>query len=287
MSLRPEPDILWHYTDANGMFGILGSRQFRFGDAGFLNDCTERVYGKEVVDRVFVEEIAAGDEDGLLSDLRKHVQVSRSSDRIFVCSFSATKECISQWQRYGVDGTGYCLGFDAKGLDALFDKDMINRVPMLYEEAEQKEYLRKKIRRGVDTYRRKVAIAAPEDRNRGINLYDAIFTAGDVDDAGLRLKNPFFADEQEWRYFERVDEDRLGDDDSDEEFAVRGAYVKPFMRFPRMPKRGTLTQLPVVDIVCGPRLDVDIAKPTVERLLQFYGHVNVNVERSALTSIWR
>ena len=269
------------------MVGIIESRRFRFGDAGFLNDRTERVYGRELLDAVFVEEIARGGDDGLLHDLRQHIQVTRSPDRLFVCSFSATKESISQWQRYGADGSGYCLGFDAKRLDELFDRDMIIRVPMLYSEDEQKDYLREKIRSGVEKYQKRAATAAPGDVNRGIGLYEAVFTASDVDDATLRLKNPFFSDEQEWRYFERLDEDRLADDDSDEEFAVRGVYVKPFLRFPRTRKRTRLGRLPLVAVVCGPRLDIDIARPTAERFLRFDGYFDVKVERSALASIWR
>lgn len=281
------PDVLWHYTDANGFFGIVKSRQLRFGDAGFLNDRTERVYGKNLLDAVFAEEISGGDPDGLLGELRKHVQVTRSPDRLFVCSFSATKESISQWQRYGAAGSGYCVGFDTKLLDAVFDNDMINREPMMYSVVEQKNYLRAKIRNGLETYRRKVAAASPADKNRGINVYDAIFTAGDVDDATLRLKNPFFEDEQEWQYVERIEEDDLQDDDSEEEFAVRGVYVKPYICFPRKPKRRSLSRLPIIGVVCGPRLDIDIAKPTADRFLCSQGYSGIKAEPSALASIWR
>jgi hypothetical protein len=279
------PEILWHYTDAPGLFGIVDSCRFRFGDAGFLNDRTERVYGKELIDKVFGEEIAAGDKDGLLNDLWKHVQLTLSPDRLFVCSFSATKESISQWQRYGGGGVGYCLGFDAKRLDELFDADAIHRVPMIYVEADQKEHLREKIRRGVEGYRQKAKSADPSDKNRGINVYDAIFTAADVANATLRLKNTFFGDEQEWRYFHPINEDELGGDDSEEEFATRGDYVKPFICFPR--KRKSLVRLPITAVVCGPRLDVDVAKPTVERFLRSRGYTGIIAERSALASIWR
>jgi hypothetical protein len=283
-----EPDILWHYTDAPGLFGIVDSCRFRFGDAGFLNDRTERVYGKELIDKVFTEEIAAGDEDGLLGDLWKHVRLTLSPDRLFVCSFSATKESISQWQRYGAGGVGYCLGFDAKRLDELFDSDAIHRVPMLYDEADQKEHLREKIRRGVEGYRQKAKSADPGDKNQGINVYDAIFTAADVASVTLRLKNPFFGDEQEWRYFHLIGEDELGDDDdSKEEFAIRGDYVKPFICFPQERKRKSLVRLPITGVVCGPRLDVDVAKPTVERFLRSRGYSGITAERSALAAIWR
>lgn len=281
------PDILWHYTDAHGLFGIVDSCRFRFGDAGFLNDRTERVYGKDLIDKVFAEEMAAGDEDGFLGDLWKHIQLLRSPDRLFVCSFSATKESISQWQRYGGGGMGYCLGFEAKRLDELFDPDAIHRVPILYDEADQKQHLREKIRRSLDGYRRKAESAALDDKDRGVTLYEAAFTAADVASVTLRLKNPFFNDEQEWRYFHQIDEDELGGDDSEQEFAIRGDYVKPFIRFPRERKRKILVRLPIAAVVCGPRLDFDVAKPTVERFLQSRGYTGITAERSALASIWR
>jgi hypothetical protein len=101
------------------------------------------------------------------------------------------------------------------------------------------------------------------------------------------MKNPFFEDEQEWRFFETIEEDELDDSDSEEQFAVRSPYIKPFILLPRKLKRASLRMLPVASVVCGPRLDPDVAVPTIQRYLRSLGYPDVKVEMSALASIWR
>src|SRR2546423_4685399 len=120
MKEPPTPPTLWHYTDANGLFGITTSRQLRFGDARFLNDRTERTHGERVLEQVFAEE-AERDDDDATRKFQELIRVMRSPDRLYIASFSATKESISQWQRYGADGAGYCIGFDSKRLDELLE----------------------------------------------------------------------------------------------------------------------------------------------------------------------
>lgn len=279
------PDTLWHYTDANGLFGILESRQFRFGDVGFLNDRTERTYSKEVLDQVFHEESLGARPRGLVDTLRRHVLSARSSDRLFICSFSETKESISQWQRYGADGTGYCLGFNTAALDEYFRPDMIQRVAMTYASGDQKDCLREPIQRAADMYQPQDAKRAPLDINTRLSERDIPDIVRDVADTALRIKNPYFEDEKEWRYFKRLHDNDL--DSWDQEFAVRGVYVKPFLRFPQREHLANFPRLPIVQVVCGPRLDVDIAIPAVERFLRKHGYVDVRAKQSTLATIWR
>src|ERR1700686_440311 len=201
-----ELETLWHYTDANGLFGIVSSNQLRFGDSRFLNDRTERVYGTDLLEQIFKEEIAKDDRGGLTSSLRKHWTLQPPT-RLYVCSLSETKESISQWQRYGAGGSGYCIGFAPRGLDSLFDEDLVSRIAMIYDEKEQLGLLRAEVHVCLDR----------EPRSRAANpkaphLYEAYFTGGVVDQATLCLKNPFFQDEKEWRYYLRLAEFRADDD---------------------------------------------------------------------------
>jgi hypothetical protein len=122
---------LWHYTDVNGLWGITTSSQLRFGDARFLNDRTERTYGERLLEQVLEQEVAS-DPDRVVAKFRNLLRSLRWPDRLYVCSFSGTAESLSQWQRYGADGAGYCLGFDGALLDELLDHDQISRHDMLY-----------------------------------------------------------------------------------------------------------------------------------------------------------
>lgn len=106
------PTTLWHYTDVAGLSGILSSSTLHLGDARCLNDRTERSYGVTVVEQALKTAIAEGDETGLLARVDGYMDHDLSRTDLYLCSFSATSESLSQWQRYGADCRGYCIGFN-------------------------------------------------------------------------------------------------------------------------------------------------------------------------------
>jgi len=281
------PSTFWHYTDAHGLYGIVTSSLLRFGDANFLNDRTERVYGEKLLASVLAEEVA-NDASGATARAQ-HILGSRSwPDRLYVCSFSGTDESISQWQRYGADGAGYCIGFDPRKLDELFDEDGISRDVMLYDVDQQRQLIREAIHAGMRSLQR----AEEKRRAGGGYMADALFADIDIEQAKLRLKNPYFHDEKEWRYFLRIIvEDDPDDDDEDldawtEHYSVRGAYVKPYLELPRAVPSASGKKLPIVRVICGPKLDGEFAAATTRRFLRTHGY-RVPVESSALAEIWR
>jgi hypothetical protein len=262
-----DPTTLWHYTDANGLFGIVASGRLRFGDAQFLNDRTEQAYGRDVLKEVFAERCRKFPDDTLLRDLKDHVDTERSWERLYLCSFSAMRDSISQWQRYGADGSGYCIGFDREALDDVLDFDDVDRVRMIYDTHEQREFLLRHVTSAIKKYRRAVSDTPDADLP---SPYDAVFTSGGVDYATLQLKNPCFRDELEWRCYVEVNQFELLSG-FEEEYAVRGIYIQPFLEYPRLRRRRTAARLPITGVICGPRLDKYIAVPTAERFLKAHG----------------
>jgi hypothetical protein len=197
---RPDtPEILWHYTDAAGLFGIVSSARLRFGDARFLNDRRERTYGERLMNEIF-DELIRGDESGPIARFRRLVGVLRLPERLYICSFSATEASISQWQRYGADGNGYCIGFARKQLDELLDKEYVSRVDMLYNEADQRELMQVAIEQGANRLLRHETSA---DRS----YYGFLDTNTLLDSVILQMKSRHFDDEQEWRYVFRSRDD--------------------------------------------------------------------------------
>jgi len=133
------PPVLWHYTDAAGFMGIGMSGMLRFGNSQFLNDETERDYGWRVIDNVIDEQIAEGGPAAifftLVRQLTGPIQLSRET---FVCSFSEHHESISQWQRYGANGHGYCIGFDVAQLLRAADFEHVFLRRLIYSPVEQR-----------------------------------------------------------------------------------------------------------------------------------------------------
>jgi hypothetical protein len=275
------PQTLWHYTDAGGMFGIVNSRQLRFGDAQFLNDRTERRYGQVLRKSITETAAAAGDPSDVVRNIDTALDWLRA-DHLYLCSFSANdNESISQWQRYGADGAGYCIGFDTAELDAALSVHQVYRAPIIYDPAKQESTLRESLDVAVKTYETSTgrAPAAPET--------DWIFLAiasEEVGRAEKQMKSHYFHDEEEWRYFREIHKDQLTHD-APVEFHTRGQYVKPFIAFP--PRHEQLPPLPITHIICGPRLDAELAIQSVTRFITFCGYTNVMVDRSKLSEIWR
>src|SRR5205085_12081442 len=100
------PAALWHYTDVHGLMGIIESSRLRFGDAHFLNDRTERTYGLTVLKRVLDQSALS---HAAIEQIVRSLDPNINPLRLYLCAFSETTESISQWQRYGADGSGYCI----------------------------------------------------------------------------------------------------------------------------------------------------------------------------------
>ncbi|SHP16118.1 Uncharacterised protein [Mycobacteroides abscessus subsp. bolletii] len=157
---QPIPD-LYHYTSAEGLYGILNNQQLWLTHAGYLNDTEEFIYGL----RVIMEEmrdyraeinsrISSGESglnelsgyidgalnafdftnllnsnnalsDGMSTD-EKILLVSTFQDRItpFVSCLSTERDQLSQWRGYARGG--YAIRFDTEALRStmcLLDRD--------------------------------------------------------------------------------------------------------------------------------------------------------------------
>lgn len=265
---------LWHYTDAQGLVGIISSSQLRFGDVQCLNDRTELGLGIRFLE--WFLSIESSDEYAHIIAEARRIFRSSPDPRLFVCSFSEVVDSLSQWQRYGADGWGYSIGFDADELDAVLGSRVYRR-KMCYNEDEQEKVARERFRQfalDIAQYskRKKAALSRPE-------LFRGLFN-----DLIIELKHPFFSDECEWRYITTLDTRSDGSIPAPvEQYAVRGAYVKPFVLLPSDNSR----VLPIDVILSGPRLDAQLASRGTEQLLRAYGYQNVHVISSSLSGIWR
>jgi hypothetical protein len=137
-NVQPEPELLYHYTDQNGLLGILNYDCLWATHHRFLNDLSER---QEAV-RVFLEAIgrrasyanSAGPTHKIAEVYHGQVQQSvliesQAIDAYFV-SFSREEydpelprhgqmlgDRLSQWRGYAQDRQGFSLGFDKSLLE--------------------------------------------------------------------------------------------------------------------------------------------------------------------------
>lgn len=113
----PADSLLWHYTSAEGMLGILESRKLWFSNARFLNDTEEIKHGYELVTSLTLERATEYGEDHptrqMLQDALYEIPHLRAGSggrlEYFVCCFCENGNLLSQWRSYG-NKDGYCLG---------------------------------------------------------------------------------------------------------------------------------------------------------------------------------
>jgi hypothetical protein len=118
---RP-PDILWHYTTGEKLISILKSRTLWATQPSGLNDRQELTFSRNIMQNI-VKQQSLIRTDSHSAFLRDYIHefwsdYSNLDSNIFLISFTALEDDLSQWRAYGgpTGENGYCLGFDATGL---------------------------------------------------------------------------------------------------------------------------------------------------------------------------
>jgi hypothetical protein len=121
-----EPDILYHYTTAIGLMGIVQSQTLWATNAEFLNDAQELQFGRpRVVDALLRQADELSPDSGAFDANTSRATVMRNAAHeiaadglsagrqyhfVYVACFCEAGDLLSQWRSYGAPG-GYAVGF--------------------------------------------------------------------------------------------------------------------------------------------------------------------------------
>lgn len=115
---REIPEKLWHYTSLQGFQGIVTSKTIFASDILFLNDYKEFVHAHEITRQVIADTPELGSnffpakaqmEKAVALAFGRHLDPSHQ--RVFVASFSAAEDQLSQWRGYSHGSSGVSLAF--------------------------------------------------------------------------------------------------------------------------------------------------------------------------------
>jgi len=110
------PWLLFHYSSASGILGILESNSIWSSTVDGLNDLKEMDHASDVLTHSFSNWLRVR---GLIDEtkikiLSKELVSHRNRNTgICVCSFSEEGDLLSQWRADGADGRGISLGFNS------------------------------------------------------------------------------------------------------------------------------------------------------------------------------
>jgi hypothetical protein len=251
------PSMLYHYTDFDGLKGIVESHSLRATYTRTLNDSTEQQHGESLVCRVLQNMVRDNVREKIATGMKQRF------NRSFVTCFCADPNLLSMWRAYALRGGGYCLGFDSSELRTLVheqsSKTVRQRYNWLFEivYGEPGSSFRQSLQ--------ELAGYIEQDPARSLGFTIARILAS-------KIKHEAFSEEHEWRII-------IQDPSFDEMNYRQGHnYVVPYVDLRHHEEHhGRL--LPLRKVVCGPTLrNDDELHEIVGWMLTKYGYEGVEVE---------
>jgi hypothetical protein len=254
-----DDDLLFHYTNGQGLVGILTSGVLWATDIRFLNDGSELLYGASLL-----RDAATG----LGGQTKRGIGFFRALERcnIHVACFCAERDLLSQWRAYGEFGSGYAIGFRRSWL-----VEACAQAP--YPDGEYPARLHE------------VEYDSPTLAARATQIMEAAFAlplaqkeaaAPGIAEFLTTAKDSGFVEEHEWRIVRW-----LGN--RDVRFRVSRGIPTPYSEFPLW--RGSDKKLDtkaLAKVVLGPSRTGDLGTKSVEKLLSTLDLSGVSVEKSCI-----
>lgn len=266
------PSILYHYTNADGLIGIIESKNIWLSDYRSLNDRSEIVYAFKLIKEVVEQHTK---EYSMLEtfDWESMFREDHQGELLFVGSFAQAADNPVLWRLYSKQ-RGYVLGIKTKSLEGAKEKTKnayFQRV--IYNRDEQIKFIEEKFLEFKKTrpnfkseHELKEAFDRQFDR---INFFFWLYQVAPF------VKDSSFEHEQEWRIavhfrLKSGAKFRTRDGDGDGDIIP---YLELSMPAPEGKKHFWLQS---VDM--GPRVDASRNLPQLEALLDQNGFIKDSID---------
>lgn len=269
--------LVYHFTDASGLIGIVENSKLWASRAACLNDVGEVKHGLRVAETILDARTKNG--SAISNIALGHLSASKPEIPIdpFVVSFCGREAKSGQWLNYGQQGHGYAIGFEPQGI--MHKGKGWESVRVLYDEPEQRGVLKSSIERAESEAASFISNLDQGDREEGEKV------AGHSLSAALRatapcFKHSSFSDEEEWRVFDyhiegpRIASQRM----KNPKFRASNGRIIPFIELQLPPGN----ESPIREIVVGYQIDEAVARESIRFLLRTAGLSldNVLIRRS-------
>jgi hypothetical protein len=282
---RQIPEKLWHYTSVQGFQGIVTSKTIFATDTRFLNDRKEFIHAREIASEVVADTPDFGPN---LFPARDYLEMAIGAAfdtglphpnrlQVFVASFSAAEDQLSQWRGYSQGSSGVSLAFQLGTLrPSTGSGTLACFAPCVYRLADKKELLSRALSHfmkeaqahwdaafeGLDRYIRTSSHpSGPDEKSEIIakvtnvpgfrdRLTAAMVkTKTDLLRVAALLKDESFHEEEEWRLVlpMLVGKEEL---QNPPRFRTGNTTLVPYIAFPLASDPSTV--LPLVDVILGP-----------------------------------
>jgi len=274
------PALLWHYTDARGLMGILEHEELWATQTNFLNDSTELAHGIDLATRAMagydashVKEVTARFLGGLVDPEMAALAswLDRNLD-VYVACFCSDGDLLSQWRAYAGrdDAGGYAIGMGTRPPLQGWPQTApgghgfaLRRV--LYDAKEQEAACRDLVETLVP-----ILDEEPTDVERQKSFARSLIDG--VVELASWCKHPAFEEEREWRivYVRNNDSSKL----PVRQREFRGLIVPYVALQLPSPVGRMLGHMPVQALNYGPSSEPDLKRRGLENLRANYAHLD-------------
>jgi hypothetical protein len=280
--------VLHHYTTFEGLKGILQNRSIRFSHTSTLNDPSEISYGKHLVTDVINEIIALQDNNDIISFLQSLINdvyaLHSAYYEYYVACFCKSENLLSQWRSYASLGGGYNLALEIDTDTKFYHKTNEYNQPLyivlrkiLYDKNEQKTIVSQYLNSAINELQEELVEFEKnsEDIPLGWSSVKSMAYVNILFDFILSFKNNVFAEEEEWRLI-------LGREASHnlEQLAfkeTKDGFV-PYIEIAIINERDDKFIFPVHKVKCGPMLDFERTKPTLNLFIKSIASTNNRIK---------
>lgn len=239
---RGKVKSIYHYTDLNGLKGIVEKNDLWLTNSRYSNDDEEMIHGLDVVREVISERLTASPSITLKAYLKRVSKIleSPSPEGVYICCFCEANNLLSQWRGYGANGTGVCLEFDPGGFSFITGPDspphgLVRLWSVFYDRATQLNIVRKALDFGF--------------RSRNVPFAERARRAADAIMFFIpTFKNNDFAEEKEIRLIFTPNPDFASQPD----FRVARGMLAPFYSLQALAAAPTPRPLPLTRVLIGP-----------------------------------
>lgn len=269
-----------HYTDLNGLKGIIEEKGFWLSDHRFLNDNEEYENGRRITVDVLSRLLERARHSRFRRILRLTIEglLEHKENPQYVCSFSTQAESLSQWRSYARDGRGVSLIFQNPGLG---NSPFILMPHMTLKKVEYSD------RRKVTSLVRKIHLHAKEherDLITGIEIEEDTWAKAIVSHLSLDFityKNTAYESEGEVRI-----EATNVRGHAPLHHRVSGEKIIPYIKtkeiFTSADGTDHRPELGLVAVKVGPAASQDVTIKSIRSFLDSMGYSHVHVEKSSI-----
>lgn len=205
---KPQPSIIYHYTNDVGLKGILETGKIWLTDAFSLNDPSEMRHGFSILVKILESKAKTKQEKCFAKLIHNCFNNIQKLGNFFICSFSENGDDLGQWRAYADDGLGYALGFDRPALETPFASQDCGGIPncstfpVTYDDDKLGEIQQQIVDRMFGLISTPVGMKLPEEILRAYWHKLFVLLTTRAMHASLYFKHCAYRNEQEYRFLQ-------------------------------------------------------------------------------------